>query len=299
MPQSLPFFILDSFTDTAFAGNPAGVIFHDGSLTGDLMQRIAGELHLESAFLTPAPTSDGDYAVAFYTGAKRIPLCGHATIAAATALVHSDRFAPPGRLRFVTDVGPLEVLVPEAGDITMSQALPTYGSTVPAPPIAAALSLSVADIEDINLTAQIVSTGTPFLLVPVTRREVLNSLRPDMAKLGAFLGDLPQPADGLYAWTRETVHADAAVHARCFCPTAGLPEDPVTGTASGALGAYIARHRLPPVYKDGGFTFQTEQGYAMGRPGSAQVMIELAEERVTGVRVRGRAVLVAEGTLRA
>ncbi len=297
MPQPFPFFILDSFTDTAFAGNPAGVIFHDGSLTDDAKQRIAGELHLESAFLSPAPMRDGDYSVAFYTGAKRIPLCGHDTVAADAALVHTGRFAPPGRVRFLTDVGPLDIEISADREVTMSQAAPTYGSMAPISPIAAALGLSVADIDGSGAPAQIVSTGTPFLLVPVVRRNVLNSLRPDMTRLGTFLDGLPEPVVGLYAWTWETIRTDAAVHARCFCPTAGLPEDPVTGTASGALGAYIARHRLPPVFSEDGFTFQTEQGHAMGRPGSVQVIIELAQESVTGVWVRGRAVLIAEGTV--
>lgn len=297
MPRPLPFYILDSFTDTPYAGNPAGVVFHDGSLSGDQMQRVAGELHLESAFLSPASPSDGDYRVAYYTGAKRIPLCGHDTVAAATALVHTGRLKPPGRVSFLTDVGPLTVEVSENGDVTMGQALPVYGSVVSARPIARALGLPTAAIMGTWLHAQIVSTGTPFLLVPVRRRDLLNALQPDMAKLGAFLNGLPEPVAGLYAWTRETVRAEAAAHARCFCPTAGLPEDPVTGTASGALGAYFAQDGLRSLDSDGAFSFETEQGHAMRRPGCVQVVIQTDAGGVTGVQVRGRAVLVSEGTL--
>jgi len=298
MPRPFPFYILDSFTDTPYAGNPAGVVFHDGSLTGDEMQRIAGELHLESAFLSPAPAPDCDYAVAYYTGTKRIPLCGHDTIAAATALVHAKRLEPPGQVRLLTDVGSLDVLVSEAGDVTMRQTLPTYGPLVPTLPIAEALALPVSAILETELPAQIVSTGTPFLLVPVTRRPLLNALCPDMAKLGAYLTGLPEAVAGLYAWTRETVRPEAAVHARCFCPNAGLPEDPVTGTASGALGAYFVRHSLcPSDAAEDVFAFETEQGHTMGRPGNVQVIIQHEQGTVTGVKVRGRAVLVAEGTL--
>ena len=295
MPRPFPFCILDAFTDMPFAGNPAGVVFQDGSLTDAQMRRIAGELHLESAFLFPTP--GGDYAVSYFTGAQRVPLCGHDTIAAAKALVHTGRLQTPGRVRFLTDVGPLDVQVLDGGDVVMAQALPTFGASVPAAPIADALGLPLSAIRATGLTPQIVSTGSPFLLVPVARRHALNALHPDASKLGAFLSGLPEAVVGLYAWTRETVHAEAAVHARCFCPTAGLPEDPVTGTASGALGAYLARHDLLPKDEAGALAFQTEQGYAMGRPGSVGVVIQTNAGVVTGVQVRGRAVLVAEGTL--
>lgn len=295
MPRPFPFFILDSFTDTPFAGNPAGVVFQDGSLTDDEMRRIAGELHLGTAFLSPAP--DGAYAVTYFTGTKRIPLCGHDTIAAATALVQTGRLRSPGHVRLATDVGVLDVQVSETGDVTMSQALPTFGTTVPAARVADALGLPVAAILETGLSAQVVSTGTPFLLVPVQSQQLLNTLNPDTAELGLFLMGLPEPVAGLYAWTWETIFAEAAVHARCFCPTIGLPEDPVTGTASGALGAYLAHYDLLPRDEGGALTFETEQGHAMGRPGCVRVVIQTQAGVVTGVQVRGRAVRVAEGTL--
>lgn len=296
MSRPFRFAVLDAFTSTPFTGNPAGVVFQDGSLTDSEMRRIAGELHLETAFLSTAP--DGAYSVAYYTGAQRIPLCGHDTIAAAMALVHAGPLQPPTQVRFLTDVGPLNVQLSETLVVTMSQALPTFGPLVPAAPIADALDLPATAIRETHLSPQIVSTGTPFLLVPVSHRRLLNALGPDMTKLGAFLNSLPEAVVGLYAWTRETVHATkAAVHARCFCPTAGLPEDPVTGTAAGALGAYLAQHDLLPRNAQGGLQLTVEQGGAMGRPGTVRVVIQMSEGAVTGVQVQGRAVRVAEGIL--
>ncbi|MDQ2687299.1 MAG: PhzF family phenazine biosynthesis protein [Armatimonadota bacterium] len=296
MSRVFRFALLDAFTDTPFAGNPAGVVFQDGSLTDDEMRRIAGELHLETAFLSPA--LDGAYTVAYFTGAQRIPLCGHDTIAAATALAHTGRLQPPTTVRFLTDVGPLDVQISETGDVTMSQALPTFGAVVSADPIADALDLPAAAIRETRLSPQIVSTGTSFLLVPVGHRRLLNALCPHLTKLGAFLNSLPEAVVGLYAWTRETVDStNAAVHARCFCPTAGLPEDPVTGTAAGALGAYFAHHGLLPRDAQGVLELTVEQGRAMGRPGTVRVVIRTDADSVTSVQVQGRAVRVAEGTL--
>lgn len=259
------------------------------------MQCVAGELHLETAFLSPGPGSD--YTAVFFTGTKRIPLCGHDTIAAVTVLVHLGRLRPPGTVRLATDVGLLDVRVSETGDVTMAQCPPQYGSIVPHAVIAAVLGLPVSTLSEPGLPAQVVSSGTPFLLFPVQSRNLLNSLSPDMTKLGAFLTDLPGAVEGLYAWTRETVRPEAAVHARCFCPNAGLPEDPVTGTASGALGAYFVRHAVFPRDAEGVLKFQTEQGYAMGRPGNVNVIVQAQGEAVTGVWVQGRAVLAAEGEL--
>ena len=89
----------------------------------------------------------------------------------------------------------------------------------------------------------------------------------------------------------------AFVHARCFAPGVGLPEDPVTGSASGALGAYLLRHSLARPDAHGVLAFSTEQGYAMGRPGQAQVRLEVKGYEVTRVQVSGEAVLVAEGKI--
>lgn len=292
MSRPFRFALLDAFTDTPFAGNPAGVVFHDGSLTDDEMRRIAGELHLETAFLSP--TLDSAYTVAYFTGAQRIPLCGHDTIAAATALVHTGRLQPPITVRFLTDVGPLDVQISETRVVTMSQALPTFGAAVSAAPIAEALGLPAAAISETRLSPQIVSTGTPFLLVPISHRRLLNALCPDLSKLGAFLSSLPEAVVGLYAWTQEMTNV--AVHARCFCPTAGLPEDPVTGTAAGALGAYLAHHDLLPRDAQGVLELTVEQGWAMDRPGTVRVAIRTDADSVTSVQVQGRAVRVAEGT---
>lgn len=91
MPQSVPYAILDAFTDTPFAGNPAGVIVFDSaevgqSLTSDTLQKIASEINAPmTAFLTRSE-SPSDFAVRWFTPTAEAALCGHATIAAAVML---------------------------------------------------------------------------------------------------------------------------------------------------------------------------------------------------------------------
>lgn len=296
-PLSVPFFLADSFTCTRYAGNPAGVLLPDAPLTDAQMQAIAGELHLESAFAVPSVTADADFDVAYYTGAKRIPLCGHDTIALATVLAQVGRLPAWGTVRLATDVGVLTVRLDGEGVVTMAQALPTYGQAVPAAAVADALGLPLSEIEDTGLPVQVVSTGTPFVIVPVLHRAALNALAPNMAALTAFGDSLMDYADGFYVWSLETEQEDALLHARCFCPAAGLLEDPVTGTASGAVGAYLARLGRLTANSEGLARFRTEQGYVMGRPGNVDVQIGTAAGEVSGVSVSGTAVLVGQGTL--
>lgn len=296
-PLPVPFFIADSFTRTRYMGNPAGVLLPDTPLSDAQMRAIAGEMHLESAFALPSVTADADFDVAYYTGAKRIPLCGHDTIALATVLAQTGRLPASGTVRLLTDVGLLAVTVSADGLVTMAQALPTYGQTVPTAAVADALGLPVSEIEDTGLPVQVVSTGTPFVIVPVTHRAALNALAPNAAMLTAFGDSLTDYADGFYVWSFETEGEDALLHARCFCPAAGLPEDPVTGTASGAVGAYLARQGRLTADAEGMARFRTEQGFVMGRPGNVEVQIGMAAGEVVEVLVSGTAVLVGQGTL--
>ena len=293
----VPFFVVDSFTSTRYAGNPAGVLLPETPLSDAQMRAIAGELHLESAFAVPSATPNADFEVAYYTAAKRISLCGHDTIALATVLAQQGRLPVSGTVRLATDVGILCVTVSGAGMVTMAQALPTYGQTVPAAAVAEALGLPLPEIKDTGLPVQVVSTGTPFVIVPVLHRAVLNALAPNMAALTAYGDSLTDCADGFYVWSFEAESEDARVHARCFCPAVGLPEDPVTGTASGALGAYLAKQGRLSADTEGAARFRTEQGYVMGRPGNVDVQIRTTAGEVTGVSVSGTAILVGQGTL--
>ncbi len=295
--STVPFYIADSFTSTRYAGNPAGVVFPDAPLSETQMLAVAGELHLESAFVTPSDDPEADYLVAYYTGAQRIPLCGHDTIALATVLAQTGRLAAPATVRLATDVGVLAVSVAEDGTVMMSQALPQYGEVVDRREAAEALGIPLSEIEETGLPVQVVSTGTPFLIVPVACRATLAALAPDMAALTAYGDSLEASIAGFYVWTAETESADALVHARCFCPAVGLPEDPVTGTASAAVGAYLARHGRIAPDADGVLSFRTEQGHAMSRPGSAKVRLETDGKQVTRVQISSKAVLVGEGKL--
>jgi len=99
------------------------------------------------------------------------------------------------------------------------------------------------------------------------------------------------------AFTFETERAESTVHVRGFAPLAGVPEDPATGSANGALGAYLVHHRAVPL-DEGTVHIVSEQGAELHRPSTLYVEVERAGEEVAAVRVGGQVVPVAEGIVR-
>jgi trans-2,3-dihydro-3-hydroxyanthranilate isomerase len=97
-------------------------------------------------------------------------------------------------------------------------------------------------------------------------------------------------------FTRETVTGNAHIHTRLFAPLVGVLEDPATGSASGALGAYLVQHQV-----FGGdaavVRLENEQGYELGRPSRIFIEVERRGSTISRVRVGGRVVKVIDGTV--
>lgn len=297
MRRHIPFFVLDAFTDAPFAGNPAGVFVDDAEeLAPDEMRRLTSEISLESAFVLPGD-GDCDLRLRYFTSVAEVPLCGHATVSALIALAHAGRVPGEGALRLGTPVGILRAALSANGtNATLFQNLPVLGT-----PLDDASAREVLDAlgcpRAADLPLQVVSTGSPFLFAPVPDRasvdgtdrrdrEAIVRLSRRHGALGVYVFAVEREADGVTTW------------GRCFAPGVGLDEDPVTGSASGALGGYLAEQGMlmPDALEIARFT--ARQGFAGGRGGSVKVEIGLANGQITSVSITGSAVLVAEGAFR-
>ena len=298
--RRIPFCVLDSFTDTPFQGNPAGVFIDDrGELTGEEMRHMAGEVSLESGFVLPDDTGGAhDFRLRYFTGVMEVPLCGHATLAAVTALVLAGRVAVPGALRFATAPGTISAEFHHdpsgALSVTQFQRAPEFGDSLPTADVAEvadALGCAPSAVTATGLPVRVVSTGTPWLYVPVESRaavdaapasfDAINTLSKRHSTFGVYLFALETDADG-----------SPAVWSRCFAPIAGLNEDPVTGSASGGLGGYLWKHGILP---HAGGAVTARQGFAGGRGGTAHIRVEAADGEVRTTAVTGQATLIAEG----
>ncbi len=160
--------------------------------------------------------------------------------------------------------------------------------------IARALGCAIEDLDE-SLPIQVISTGLPFLAVPIRSLASLRSCRVN----ASLLAEIYQRAGatGCYPFTRETIEiGEARAHARLFAPADNIPEDPATGSAGGALGAYLVHHGAANVdANDGKFSFVIEQGDFMHRPSRINLDVKGKPGAVEEVRVGGPSVVVARG----
>ncbi len=319
MPKPIPFYVVDAFTREPFAGNPAGVFVDDDArLSDEQMRLMAGEVHLESAFvLPPSPEAEGraDFRLRYWTGVMEVPLCGHATVAALTALFQSGRLCFSGNasvrtLRVETSVGVLTVDVTRNpnrdGDnpvwVTLHQNAPTFGERLDIGMVAKvfwALGKHAPEAVPVpGLPRQVVSTGTPWLFVPVVNRFAVDGTPKDWNTITALSQETG--SFGIYVFTIEPGDKNRVqTWGRCFAPIVGLNEDPVTGSGTGALGAYLAHHGVLPISDaNGDANFTAYQGFAGGRGGTVEVGVSRDTSGTLGVRVTGEAVVIAEGSFR-
>jgi trans-2,3-dihydro-3-hydroxyanthranilate isomerase len=304
---------VDAFTDVLFGGNPAGVVPDAGGLSEDTMQKIAREMNLsETAFVVDTRgKGTADFDVRFFTPLSEVDLCGHATIGAFWLLAEMGRI-PPGedeiRTTQSTKAGILPVDVAFGCEGTPSRVMMTQ---VPPMFLGEATADEIAELEVMlgapkgcimefgRARPQVVSTGLPDLITPVSSREALLSMRPNMAALTDFCNE--RKIISVHCFSMETIDPRATVHCRDFSPAVGVPEESATGTASGATGGYLVRNGLvspaDPVTR-----ITCEQGHILRRPSTIHVEVTLANSHdpssITSVRVGGSAVTILTGKMK-
>ena len=227
MTRTIQTFIIDSFTDTPFKGNPAGVCWLPANMDAPLadgdMQNIALELGLsETAFVSSM--RDGEFSIRYFSPKMEIPLCGHATLAAAKALSVSGRTGES--MTFITGDG--RVLTARVKGEIIEMDFPVFDS-VPAPvPDAMCAALGIG--------APVTSgfcDGIKSLLIEIEDVEVLRGLSPDYAALVPSHDGI----DGACI-TAKSDRAAYDFESRYFWPWSGTDEDPVTGAAHSMLAPF-------------------------------------------------------------
>jgi trans-2,3-dihydro-3-hydroxyanthranilate isomerase len=162
-----------------------------------------------------------------------------------------------------------------------------------APRIADALGIAAADIRD-DLPIQIISTGFPFLYVPLRSEDALARCTPNRATLAALFDGHEQRLPTYMFVAKE--HGVFAVRARMFAPhTDGIAEDPATGSAAAPFGAYAAEHGL--IKPDPSASFLIQQGVEMDRPSEIHVDVSRKDTGALGIRIGGRCAIVGEGAM--
>ena len=245
------------------------------------MQRVAADIcYSETAFLAPVQGCPRGYRVRYFSPLVEVPFCGHATIAAAIALAGR---VGVGRFEFFTEAGsvPVDVAYDDSGHLlaTLRSPSPTVDPVedVLLSDVLAALDWRASDLDPALPPAR-ASAGAPHLVLAVRHRARLAAREYDFERLRSIMLEAALVTLHL-VWREDALH----YHARAPFPVGGVVEDPATGAAAAAFGAYL--RNLGVVVAP--CTITITQGVDMGRPSTLLVQLVPFQR---SVRVSGHAV---------
>ncbi len=289
------FSIVDVFAEEKYAGNQLAVVRRGGELAADAMQKIAREINFsETTFITGDAKRRGGFDVRIFTPTAELPFAGHPTLGTAY-IIQQDLIRKPVRKVVLNlKVGPIPVTFsyrqgrPDV--LWMRQIEPQFGRIMDSRRVAPVLDLKPGDLVP-RFPVQEVSTGIPFVIVPVRTLEAIKRSRFRPEKLAGLTTDRRGKAFLLF--TAQTHSARNDLNVRVFAHCYGVAEDPATGSANGCLAGYLVQHRY---FGRERIDIRVEQGHEIGRPSLLLLRAGKSEGRIE-VLVGGRVVLVARGNL--
>jgi trans-2,3-dihydro-3-hydroxyanthranilate isomerase len=270
--QGRPFEIVDVFTSTPLAGNQLAVVTDARGLETAAMQAIAREFNFaETSFLLPPVDPAHTAHVRIFTPEEEMPFAGHPNVGTAFVVGRMESlFGTPvsDRLLFEEGAGLVQLeLLREDGAIAGARCRAprglSRGPEVPLEKVAALAGLVPGDILTTHFAPRFASVGAEFLLAEVTP-DGLDRASPQAAAFAAAEGRIGQSA-GLLGLHLHARLAPGHLDVRMFAPLAGVPEDPATGSAAAALGAFL-NHLDPALTR-----FRVQQGRHIGRPSLIEV----------------------------
>src|SRR5215208_2183096 len=303
--HTIKFYQADVFTAEPFGGNPVAVVPDADGLSDDQLQQIAREMNLsETVFVFPPTDPAAVVRLRIFTPSQEIPFAGHPVLGTFFILAELGLITlkePVTRVLQECNIGlfavELYALKGKVDRIVMTQPKPEFLGPVEETDdlykVAVALGLSKPVIADTQWPIEVVSTGLPVMIVPVRTLTAVRSIRPDASAIMDVCRRFG--ANGIMVFTTVTVDPTATVHTRMFAPSIGILEDPATGSASGALGAYLVQNGVIDVAPT--TEIISEQGYEMDRPSRILVQVESDDDIIQSVRVGGECVMVISGTL--
>ena len=283
--EPMKYFVVDAFTSEAFGGNPAGVVLlaPEAAFPPDeLMRKVAAELrYSETAFVRQ--DNFLEFTVRYFTPAGEVDLCGHATIAAFGVLCYDHVLIDGDVYLNHTLAGDLEVEIGE--QVMMQMAAPqAIEKSIDASRLHAIMAGESAHHWP-DMPIEVISTGLPDIIMPVSSVDDLNNLKPDMAALTELSRELDVVGVHAFAIADDGYTA----HVRNFAPLYDIPEESATGTANAALTHYLHRRGLIAAPS----TCRFLQGEAMGRPS----IVTTALDSDGSIRVGGQSRIIAVGKL--
>jgi trans-2,3-dihydro-3-hydroxyanthranilate isomerase len=269
---------LDVFAERPLAGNGLAVVDAADDLGDETMLAFAREANLsETTFVQSSETVGADYRNRIFTVRAEIPFAGHPSLGTAVAVA---RWRGLDQASFVQETGaglqPVDVRVDgQRAQASMLQPAAEFGGEVDPAGAMAAVGLEADDAHP-ELPPQVVSTGLPTAIVPVSAADALARAEPSFDAIDELLAGEPLRADETPTFYLAWCEPDQQrARARMF--SSGVPggEDPATGSAAGPLCAYLAE-------RAGCERLTIRQGEEMGRPSVLETQMVDGRPRVGG-----------------
>ena len=286
--------VVDVFTERALAGNQLAVVLDADAIPGEVMQRIAREMNYSETTFVLAPQAQGSAArVRIFTPDSELPFAGHPTIGTSWVL-STEGLVPGGALEFTLEegIGPVAVRGEKsAAGLRFWMTHPAVSFTdVVADRTAAATALGLTENELIpDVPVQVASTGLPHVYVALKDAQAVDAALSDKESLGRVFDK------GVFLFAPMNGNR---LYSRMFAPhSAGIAEDPATGSASGPLGAFAVKYGL--VKRSTTVSLVSEQGTKMGRQSFVHIRLEYAApgDEPSRIEVGGYVVPTLKGEL--
>jgi trans-2,3-dihydro-3-hydroxyanthranilate isomerase len=292
--SELTFYLVDVFAQEKYAGNQLAVFMNAEGLSTVEMQKIANEMHFsETTFILSSEKRNGGYDVRIFTPYLEVPFAGHPTLGTAYVI---RRFIPgnsEGNVLLNLKVGqiPVTFVKDEENEeiLWMRQLPPSFGRTFKVKELAKVLQLKDQDFDG-RFPIQEVSTGMPFIIVPLKSLDAVKRARVNMDRLLEMASDMQ---GGILVFCPETIDPRNNLHVRVFVDLHGVPEDPATGSGNGCLAGYLSRYQYFGISR---VNAKVEQGYEVRRPSLLLLKAKKMGD-ILQVEVGGKVFLVAEGKL--
>ena len=287
------YYIVDVFAEEKYAGNQLAV-FLNGSLYSDVeMQQIAKEMNFsETTFIMSGSVVDDSIPVRIFTPAEELPFAGHPTLGTAYIVQQEIIGKMIPLLNLDLKIGKIPVTFEYLNDrpdiITMQQMEPTFGKVFKKEELCDILNIDPTDIDD-RFPIEEASTGMPDIMVPLKTLNAVKRCSIDTKKYYDLIKNLDSKAIMVFA--PETYHAGNQLNVRMFADYFGVPEDPATGSANGALTGYLVKNRYFDTDK---ISIRVEQGYEIGRPSLLYLNGSETDGKID-IMVGGKVVKIAKG----
>jgi len=290
------FYQVDAFCDKPFFGNPTAIVLEDANkpFAKKLKASIAREMNLSvTAFVSSSEKAD--YKIEYFTPKKKVPISGHATLAALWLLADLKKISPKNtttKIKVETEVGILPCEI-----IWKNESIEKIYITLKKP-VFREIDIDKRKLGDIlgirddkiesneKLPIVVADTGSPKILVLISSKEMTDALVPKFDEVERLCRK--HNATGLHLYTFDTYNEGSTCYTRQFEPLRGAAETVVSGMANGALGAFLVHKG----FAQPGGALIIEQGESLDREGKIEVKVEAPKEKITKVKIGGKAQVI-------